>query len=92
MVAMGHPGASRTNSLLTQICTERGWCLPPGSDELVRATIADGPAAVIDILIRTEMGIDPVMCDSATRRWLSEKVEDWLFDPVGRGACSGLPI
>jgi hypothetical protein len=92
MGRVGYPDATRVNSLLSQICAERGWCLPPGSDELVRSTVADGDAAVVDMLIRTELEIDPVMCDAATRRWLTGKVNDWLFDPNGRGASSGLPI
>ena len=89
---MGYPNATRMNSLLSQICTERGWCLAPGSDEHVREAVANGAASVVDLLIRTELEIDPTVCDATTRRWLAGKVEDWLFDPRGRGASSGLPM
>ena len=58
----------------------------------MRAAMAGGTASVVDMLIRTELEIDPGMCDSPTRRWLTGKVEDWLFDPRGPGASSGLPI
>jgi hypothetical protein len=92
MGGVGYPAPTRASSLLSEICTERGWCLPPGSDERVRAAIPDGVASIVDLLIRIELEIAPEMCESPTRRWLTQKVEDWLFDPRGHGASSGLPI
>lgn len=44
---MGYPNATRVNGLLSQICTERGWCKPPGTDDLVRAAAADGATEAI---------------------------------------------
>ena len=41
-------------------------------------------------IIRSELEIDPALCEKATRRWLMNKVDDWLFEPRGRGASSGL--
>jgi hypothetical protein len=32
------------------------------------------------------------MCEKKTRQWLMGKVDDWLFDPDGRGVSSGLPL
>lgn len=77
--------------MLSQICTERGWCLGPDDAERVRRAIPDGADAVVDTIIRAELRIEPVLCNTATRRWLVGKVNDWLFDPDGRGALSGLP-
>jgi hypothetical protein len=89
---VGYPDATRVNSLLSQICVERGWCLPPEGGELVRRTIPDGIDAVVDAIIRVEKEMDPVLCDKETRRWLQRKVDDWLFHPRGRGASSALPL
>jgi hypothetical protein len=36
-----------------------------GRDEHVRAAIADSATSVADMLIQTELEIDPVICDSA---------------------------
>lgn len=90
--AVGYPTATRTNSLLTEICRERGWCLPPDGAERVREAIPEGVDTVVDTIIRVEMEIDPVLCDKSTRRWLEGKVDDWLFHPRGRGASSRLPL
>jgi hypothetical protein len=90
---VGYPDATRLNSLLTEICIERGWCIGGTEDPArVRQTIDAGIDAVVDALIRIEMRIEPVMLDKETRRWLRGKVDDWLFNPRGRGASSGLPL
>jgi hypothetical protein len=89
---VGYPDPSRVNSLFSQICIERGWCLPPEGGELVRQTIPDGIDAVVDTIIRVEMEMDPVLCDKHTRAWLRGKVDEWLFHPRGRGVSSGLPL
>jgi hypothetical protein len=91
-VFVGYPNATRLNSLLSQICVERGWCIAPDDHAQVRQAIAGGADAVVDTLIRIELQIEPVMCDKRTHRWLYGKVVDWLFDPRGRGASSGLPL
>jgi hypothetical protein len=89
---VGYPNATRLNSLLSQICQERGWCIAPDDHAEVRRAIAAGADAVVDALIRLELQIEPIMCDKETRRWLHGKVVDWLFDRRGRGASSGLPL
>ena len=89
---MGYPNATRMNSLLSQIFVERGWCLPPNEEGRVRRAIPNGINAVADTIIRTELEIELILCDKDTRRWLQGKVNDWLFDPRGRGASSGLPL
>lgn len=89
---MSYPDASRLNSLLSQICIERGWCLSADGYERVRQAVPDGIDAVVDTIIRVELEMDPVLCDKHTRTWLRGKVDDWLFDPRGRGASWGLPL
>ena len=89
---VGYPNATRLNSLLSQLCTERGWCLAPDDHDRVRAAMQDGVDGVVDTIIRAELEIEPTLCDKHTRRWLSCKVDDWLFDPRGGGASSGLPF
>jgi hypothetical protein len=93
MTEVSYPDATRMDSLLSEICTERGWCI--GGDEhsaQVRQAVEAGADAVVDTLIRIEMEMEPIMLDKKTRRWLRGKVVDWLFDPHGRGALSGLPL
>ena len=81
------------NSLLTEVFIERGWCIGGTEDRArVREAVHAGADAVVDTLIRIEMQMEPVMLDKETRRWLRGKVVDWLFDPCGRGASSGLPL
>lgn len=92
MPLVGYPNATRLNALLSQICTERGWCIAPDDEDQVRLVVPAGADAVVDALIRIELEIDPIMCDKATRRWLRRKVVDWLFDPRGSGVSSGLPL
>ncbi len=89
---MGYQDATRLNSLLSQICEESGWCVAPADYDEVRRSIDFGAEAVVDTLIRIELEMEPIMCDKETRGWLRAKVVDWLFDPRGRAATSGLPL
>jgi len=87
---MSHRPASRMEALLTELCARHGWCLP----EADRATLlASGPrdsAAITDAILAAELGPDHA-ADRRTRSWLTRLVDDWLFDPEGRGVASGLP-
>jgi hypothetical protein len=89
---MAYPGATRVHSLLSEICREWGYCLPPGSDEQVRSAIPEGADAIVDLTIRIELGIEPITAAKDTQRYLRNKVVDWLFDANGRGVASGLQI
>lgn len=44
---------------------------------------------MVDAVLSAE-GLDPTSCDRATRVVLAKAVDDWLFDPQGRGARSGM--
>jgi hypothetical protein len=43
------------NSLLTEICRERDWCIGGSADPQVRRAVDAGADAVVDVLIRIEM-------------------------------------
>lgn len=89
---MAFPDATRVHSLLSEICREWGYCLPPGSDQEIRGAVPEGADAIVDLIIRIELRIEPVKASKDTHRYLHGKVVDWLFDPRGRGAASDLPI
>lgn len=89
---VGHPDTTRVNCVLSQLCLERGWCLPPAAFDQVREAVPLGIDTVVDLIIRIELEIEPLLCDAESRRWLHGKVDDWLFHPQGRGALSGLPL
>jgi hypothetical protein len=76
MSSVGYPNGTRMNSLLTEICKERGWCIGGDDEAQVRQAVGAGADAVVDTLIRIELQIEPVMCDKETRRWLRGKVVD----------------
>ena len=88
---MGYRPVSRMDALLEQLCIEHGWCLRPEDREALIAAGSTDREAIIDSVIRAELG-DSALSDGAKRVWLSPIVDDWLFDPVGRGARSGLPL
>ena len=88
---MGYRPTSRMDALLEQLCVEYGWCLPPGDRQ---ALIGAGPQdreTVTDSIIRAEFGEADVR-DDDKRAFLTPLVDDWLFDPTGRGAHSQLPL
>lgn len=45
---VGYPNATRVNSLLSQLCVERRWCMPPNGEERVRQAMLHGLDAVAD--------------------------------------------
>ena len=77
------------DALLEELCTKYGWCLEP--DDRDRLLQSDGGVdAIADDIVAGELG-DAGLCDRKTRSWLTSLIDDWLFDPSGRGAASGLP-
>jgi hypothetical protein len=78
------------DALLDELCVKYGWCLGP--DDRAGLLQADAPdaEAIADAIVDGELG-DADVCDAKTRRWLIAMIDDWLFDPSGRGAGSGLP-
>jgi hypothetical protein len=87
---MGERPASRMEALLYELCITYGWCLEPDDRAALPAQHARDRDEIVDAIIRAERG-DVETVDRGTRRWLTALVDDWLFDPDGRGASSGLP-
>lgn len=73
-----------------ELCVKYGWCLKPSDHDALLAVDARDSDVIADRIIRAEMGADYV-ADRPTRAWLKALVDDWLFDPHGRGASRGLP-
>jgi hypothetical protein len=85
--AMGSRPESRRAALLHELCARHGYCNDLDADSFTDARDVD---AVVDAVLVAE-GLDPATCERATRAPLAEAVNDWLFDPQGRGVRSGLP-
>jgi len=88
---MGERPASRMQALLDELCVKHGWCLKPDDRAALVATRARDRDDIVDAIIRAEHG-EAHALERATPRWLAALVDDWLFDPRGRGAVSGLPL
>lgn len=87
---MGHRPVSRMDALLEELCTTHGWCLrDEDRARLIDAGVQDRDS-IIDAIIAAEFGDADV--DEDKRVWLAPVVDDWLFDPQGRGTASGLPL
>ncbi|MGE3139464.1 MAG: hypothetical protein AB7I08_03270 [Thermoleophilia bacterium] len=82
--------ASRMEALLVELCTVHGWCLEESDRDALMAARADDRDTIIDAILHAAFGPDHIS-DRRTRAWLEGLVAEWLFDPEGRGARSGLP-
>jgi hypothetical protein len=84
---VGYRPKSRREALLYELCAHSGYC----STVLTVDDLADelGADQIAEMVLRGE-GLDPVI-DGKQRDQVARTVEDWLFDPRGRGAMSGLP-
>lgn len=84
---MGSRTESRRAALLDELCRRYGYCNDLDPEALTSAQSAN---EVIRAVLTAE-GLDPVTCDRKTCALLEQVVDDWLFDPHGRGARSKLP-
>ena len=90
MSVVGYPDARRMNSLLTEICKERGWCIGGAENRTqVRQAVDSGADAVVDTLIRVEMQMDPVMLDNETRRVATRQGGRLAIRPSRSGCLVG---
>jgi hypothetical protein len=84
---VGHRPKSRREALLYELCARGGYCSAGLTvDDLTDELAAD---QIAEMVLRGE-GLDPVI-DGQQRDQVARTVNDWLFDPHGRGATSGLP-
>ena len=77
------------HALYEELVVKWGWFSPSDAEGLLSMSVADREE-VIDAILRAEYG-NPHAAENATRRRVGALVDDWLFDPSGRGASSGLP-
>jgi hypothetical protein len=94
-----HLHASRMGGVLFELFVKFGW---DGHDidedtvsgeQLMGMDLSDREA-VLDALVRSEFpedGRNGKRPETAPK-WLRDLVDDWLYDPHGRGATSGLPM
>jgi hypothetical protein len=84
---MSRRPVNRMDALLEELCTQHGWCLGEHDWNALVAGTHDDRDAVAAAIVRAEFG----QADAEREAWLAPIVDDWLFDPAGRGARSGLP-
>lgn len=81
---------SRRAACREEVCVRLGYC--GGHTRWSEESAFDGatPGAVVDAVLIVE-GLDPVGVAGQQRAQIEAVVVDWLFDPHGSGARSGLP-
>jgi hypothetical protein len=79
------------DALLEELCVSHGWCLREEDRVELIAHCSRDRDAIADAIVRAEFG-ETGLGDDARRASLLVLVDDWLFDPDGRGARSGLPL
>lgn len=84
---MGSRPESRREALLHELCVRYGVCNELDSSALIGVDSVD---EVVSAVLVAE-GWDPVMCDPEIKAYLEQAVDEWLFNPHGRGAKSKLP-
>jgi hypothetical protein len=84
---MGARPESRREALLWELCGRYGFCNEFDSSALIGVDSVD---KVVSAVLVAE-GWDPFMCDREIKAYLEQAVDDWLFNPHGRGAKSKLP-
>lgn len=83
------PDKSRTNALLWELCVKYGWCDVRYQAEAFHRLVESGAAVatLVDAILLAE---GAQLDHPARSEYLERLVEDWLFDPAGRGARSNL--
>ena len=81
---------TRTDALLWEVCVKYGWCDVRYEADAFRELVSSGAdaGALVDAILRAE---GAALTHPHRAQYLEGLVADWLFDPDGRGARSGLP-
>jgi hypothetical protein len=74
-------------AVLAELCAKYGFCNELTADDI---TDLDSRTQVTRAVLVAE-GFDPDCCEKRIRWMVESVVDDWLFDPRGRGVRSGLP-
>lgn len=84
---MGFRPRTRREALLYELKARHGYFVNPMSaDDLSEMA---SPHEIAERVLQIE-GLDPAL-DSKNYDEVRRVIEDWMFDPNGRGARSGLP-
>lgn len=87
---MGYKPATRIDGIFYDLVVRYGWGMY-GDSSALRVSPPDDVSEFVDALLIID-GRDPTFASRADRRLLARLVKDWVFDPAGRGARSGLPL
>jgi hypothetical protein len=87
LLVYGPPTRQPHGRLLDELCTTHGWCLSEEHRNTLVAGAHDDRDTIAAAIVQAEFG----QADAEREAWLAPIVDDWLFDPAGRGARSGLP-
>ncbi len=85
---MGYRPRSRREALLQELCARGGYCSTGLTVDDLTAELSANE--ITEMVLRGE-GLDPVMTDRKQSAAVLRIVQDWLFDPRGRGVRSRLP-
>jgi hypothetical protein len=85
---MGYRPKSRREALLHELCARGGYCTTGLTVDDLTAELSANE--ITEMVLRGE-GLDPVMTDRKQSAAVLRIVQDWLFDPRGRGVRSRLP-
>ena len=80
---------SRREALLQEVCAKSGFCNGVDADDLVEGLGRD--EIVRMVFVAEGFQPDSAMWQRTLREPMERMVDDWLFNPNGRGAKSGLP-
>jgi len=83
---VGSRPESRREALLHELCVHYGYCNDLGAKVLTNARSSED---VVQAVLVAE-GLDPATFDRKIQASLLAAVDDWLFDPQGRGGKSKL--
>lgn len=87
---MGYKPSTRVDGVFDELIVRYGWGMR-GDAASLRAEPPDDVDEFVTQLLVID-GRDPAVVDRHDRRLVRRIVIDWIFDPSGRGAKSGLPL
>lgn len=87
---MGYKPTTRIDGIFYDLVVRYGWGMY-GDSSALRSTPPEDVSEFVDALLIID-GRDPAYASRTDRRLVATLVRDWVFDPAGRGARSGLPL
>jgi hypothetical protein len=87
---VGYKPATRIDGIFYELLVRFGWGMY-GDSSALRISPPDDVSEFLDTLLIID-GRDPAFASRTHRQLLATLVKDWVLDPAGRGARSGLPL